>query len=176
MRPFRHCPWCGAALPAPEGSLQRCAACGEPTWLNPKPCACAILVGPDGRILLTRRAREPDAGLWDLPGGFLEVDETPEQALRRELVEETGLEVTVGRYVGAYSDVYGEGGDTTLTVAYECALAGGEERPEEGEIAEIGWFAPEELPPPDQIAFRNGAEALAEWLSEPGPSGRSTPA
>ncbi len=60
---------------------------------NPAPTATAIVTRADGAMLLTRRAIEPAFGMLDLPGGFIEAGEDPEQAVKRELLEETGLEI-----------------------------------------------------------------------------------
>jgi NAD+ diphosphatase len=162
VRAFRHCPWCGSALDPPSGAVQRCTVCGEPSYHAAKPCACAILVDEEGRVLLARRAHDPEAGRWDLPGGFLEPDESPEDGLRREMREETGLDVEVGRYVGSFVDVYGEGGDNTLNIVFVCQPGPGDPEPAD-DVSELRWFAPEKLPPTSEIAFRNGAEALAAW-------------
>jgi ADP-ribose pyrophosphatase YjhB (NUDIX family) len=164
VRVYLHCPWCGERLGPPEGNCQVCAACGEPTWQNAKPCGCAILVRDDGRVLLTRRGIEPFFGMWDVPGGFLEPDETPEQGVARELLEETGLEVEVGRYVTAVVDTYGQGGDHTLNLFYECRILRGEAQPAD-DVSELGWFVPEELPL-QEIAFQNGAAGLRVWLAK----------
>ena len=69
-----------------------------------RPC-----VDDEGRILLTRRRWKPYAGMWDLPGGFLGEDEHPLDALRRELLEETGLVVEPYEWFGAFLVPYGEG-------------------------------------------------------------------
>ncbi len=58
---------------------------------NPVPASTAVLFDDEGRILLVLRNREPGAGEWSLPGGFVENGESPEDAAKRELVEETGL-------------------------------------------------------------------------------------
>ena len=71
----------------------------------------ALVVDGEGRLLLGRRAFEPDIGLWDTIGGFLEEDEDALAALHREVYEETGLEVEVGEFVGAFSDRYGQDAD-----------------------------------------------------------------
>src|SRR6476659_7168886 len=73
LRPFRFCPWCGAPLGPPSGGRQDCAGCGEPSYLNPKATASAIVLDGEGRVLLGRRGIEPFLGLWDTPGGFVEV-------------------------------------------------------------------------------------------------------
>lgn len=75
------------------------------------PCAGAVISRDDGRILMILRGHAPSVGLWSIPGGRVEGDETAEQAARREVLEETGLEVQVGAMLGqvdlpADDDVY----------------------------------------------------------------------
>lgn len=61
------------------------------------PCAGAVVRDESGRVLLVRRGHAPSQGLWSVPGGRIEPGETPEQAAAREVREETGLQVRVGR-------------------------------------------------------------------------------
>ena len=70
-----------------DGNQQACVACGVPTYHDAKPCAAVIVLDPVGNVLLGKRAREPMLGLWDLPGGFCNPDETPEDCAVRELAE-----------------------------------------------------------------------------------------
>ena len=65
----------------------------------PIACAGAVVRDEEGRLLLVRRAHEPSLGLWSLPGGRVEDGETPREAARREVREETGLDVEVGDLV-----------------------------------------------------------------------------
>ncbi len=64
-------------------------------------CVGAVVVDDAGRLLLIRRGHDPHAGLWSLPGGRVEDGETLEQAVRREVLEETGCSVRVGPVVGS---------------------------------------------------------------------------
>jgi ADP-ribose pyrophosphatase YjhB (NUDIX family) len=112
-----------------------------------------------GRVLLARRAVPPYRGWWDIPGGFLEADEHPEDGARREVHEETGLRVRLLRLLGVYLDRYE--GVRVLTFYYVARPVGGRERPAD-DAAELRWFAPEELP--RQIAFPGHVRrVLADW-------------
>ena len=70
----------------------RCEKCGWIYYRNPYPAAAAIIVR-DGALLLVKRGIEPRMGMWGLPSGFEEYDETPQEAAVRETREETGLDV-----------------------------------------------------------------------------------
>ena len=160
---WRFCPRCAAEL---GHSFERveCPACGFITHSNSEPTACALVVDADGRLLLVRRAHDPHGGTWDLPGGFLEEAEHPLDALRRELREETGLDVEPVEFVGIRLDRYGDGHDapTTLNLYWTARVTGGE--PEAGDdAAELRWFAPDDLPPDDQIGFAGVREVLRVW-------------
>src|ERR1017187_9763605 len=74
------------------------------------PCVGAIINDHRGRLLLIQRGHEPDAGLWSLPGGRVEPGETDEQAVVREIREETGLSVVCDRLVGSVERPGREGG------------------------------------------------------------------
>jgi len=65
------------------------------------PCVGGVIQDAAGRLVLIKRRNEPGAGLWSLPGGRIEAGETDEQALVREILEETGLSVTPGRLLGS---------------------------------------------------------------------------
>lgn len=64
-----------------------------------------VVLDREGRVLLVKRAREPQRGRWSFPGGLLRLGETAEEGLRREIREETGLEVEVGPLVTAFDRI-----------------------------------------------------------------------
>ena len=101
---------------------------------------CGLIEDGAGRFLACRRAEgQSQGGLWELPGGKIEDDETPEAALRRELDEELGIEVEVGVRLAAVEHDYGE--FSIRLVAYRCRIASGAPQPREH--AEIQWVAEE---------------------------------
>ncbi|MDY0297271.1 MAG: thiamine phosphate synthase [Acidobacteriota bacterium] len=95
MTPLRYCRACGCELieRVLDGRLRKvCPECGQVAYENPIPATAAVVTDDSGRVLLVRRRVAPCPGEWCLPGGFLEVDETPMEGCLRELREETGLE------------------------------------------------------------------------------------
>jgi ADP-ribose pyrophosphatase YjhB (NUDIX family) len=152
-----YCSGCGARLDSYPPV--RCAACGAEHWSNPKPCAGA-LVERHGAVLLLRRAIEPGLGKWDVPGGFCEAEEHPEDTVVREVREETGLEVVVTGFLGMWLDRYGQpppGVPPVVTLnCYYVAEPVDDRDPvfDPGEVLEPGWFGPDDLPgDPADYAF-----------------------
>jgi 8-oxo-dGTP diphosphatase len=96
------------------------------------------LIFDEGRILLGHRR---DIDWWNLPGGGMEAGETVDEALRREVHEETGLEVEVEQLVGVYSKPQKQ----EVVLTFRCRVIGGMLQPTE-EIRENGYFAPEAVP------------------------------
>ncbi|HTS96979.1 MAG TPA: NUDIX domain-containing protein [Streptosporangiaceae bacterium] len=88
------------------------------------PCVGAVINDRDGRLLLIRRGHEPGAGLWSLPGGRIEPGESDQQAVTREVLEETGLTVDCGRLLGA-AELPGPAGSVIDVRDYRAAVTGG---------------------------------------------------
>jgi 8-oxo-dGTP diphosphatase len=160
------CPGCQHELEREEKSVH-CRNCGLTVYANPAPTASALIVDDEGRVLLARRAGDPGAGLWDLLGGFIDEGEEPLAALRREIEEETALQIEAGEFLGGYPDRYGDEGIYTLNLYWTAQISGGSLELDD-ELAEVGWFGPEELPDPSEFAFRNTIEALRDWKAQLG--------
>jgi NAD+ diphosphatase len=166
MLGYRFCPRCGGGLAVRELEGRDrliCSQCGFVLYLNPRPTTCAVVVDGD-RVMLVRRAVEPRRGCWDLPGGFLEQGEHPAVGLRREVWEETRLEIEILEPLGFFLDAYPEPGETTLNLYFIARVIGGEPRAG-SDVAEIRWFRGAALPPWEEIAFPNNRAALTAWLA-----------
>lgn len=92
---YHHCPRCGVKQPAPPSGNApfACAACGFTLYFNAATAVAVFVRRTDGRTLFIRRAKEPARGKLAPPGGFVDVGETVEDAARREIREEVGLEL-----------------------------------------------------------------------------------
>ena len=159
---WRFCPRCRNELRGDERRVE-CTECGFVAYASSKPTAGALVEDGD-RVLLARRAKEPFKGRWDIPGGFLEVGEHPLDGLRRELHEETGLDVEPLEFLGVWMDRYGSEStaEATLNFYWTARVARGEAAPAD-DVDALRWFARDELPGPDELAFENVQLVLRAW-------------
>lgn len=120
-----------------------------------------VVFGIDGaplKVLLIRRAAPPFAGCWALPGGYLELNETLEQAARRELYEETGIELERVEQLRAFDAVGRDPRERVISVAHMALVDVATNPPKSGDDAsEAAWFALDGLP---ELAFDH-AEIIA---------------
>lgn len=124
--------------------------CEKPVYENPVPASALVVVDKNSNLLLTKRSVDPKKGLWCLPGGFMELSETPEESALRELKEETGITGAIHSLLGVRannSDRYG----TVLIVGYlitdyQGELIAGDD------AEEAAFFRPDNLP---EIAFES---------------------
>jgi 8-oxo-dGTP diphosphatase len=109
---------------------------------------CGILIWQDGRVLLGYRLSRHGHGVWSFPGGHVEFGEHPEQAVIREIFEETGLTITAVQKLTFTSDVY-ENGTQYITLFFKAAdWTGQVQNPEPEKCAGWAWYHPDELPEP----------------------------
>ncbi len=160
---WRFCPRCSAELLI-EATSTSCPNCDSTYYANSAPTVGALCEDELGRLMLVRRAIEPRKGKWDTPGGFLEEGESPLDGLKRELREETGLEIEPGEFMGSLIDLYGDGPDAqfVLSLNWTARILGGTPAAAD-DIAEIRWFAAGELPAEDEIAFASVASLVQRW-------------
>ena len=158
------CSRCGAPLrlgPVEGEDRERlaCESCGHIVYVNPRLVVTAFPVTEAGELVLLRRGIEPGYGSWAQPGGFLEVDETVNQAAIRETFEETGLIIEPGEIIGLYTRLEA----AVVTIAFEARIVGGVATVTP-EALEVRTFRPEEIPW-DGIAFKTTVWALRDWFA-----------
>lgn len=160
--PVKFCRSCGTELHTKfieERERKVCPACRLIQYENPIPSVAAVLA-KEGRFLLVRRAVEPAIGAWCLPGGFIEVGETVEQALVREVQEETGI-VCQPRSVLDIASVLGGFYGDVVVIGYAADYVSGE--PQAAfDAKDVGLFAAEKLPP---LAFPAHTAFLQRYMN-----------
>ena len=91
-----HCSFCGTMFPPGDSWPKKCSGCGNKTYLNPIPVA--VVLAPVGNgIVVIRRNTEPQKGTLTLPGGYIDRGETWQEAGKRELLEETGIDIAASK-------------------------------------------------------------------------------
>jgi mutator protein MutT len=161
---FPICPKCGHSLTkiSPRNTL--CKNCGLDYYVNPRPCNAIIIIDDKKRILLVKRAIDPCKGLWDLPGGFIDIGETAEESVIREAKEELGVKVGDVRYLFSGYDRYEYKGLNyhTLGFIFTAQIISGDLQPHD-DVAEIKYFSKDKIPW-DKLAFPVLEQTLKKYL------------
>jgi 8-oxo-dGTP diphosphatase len=159
------CHFCGAPLGSRKSEGRErlyCEAEQRFIYENPIPAATGIVTDDAGRILLVRRNREPGRNQWALPGGFIEMRESPAAAAKRELEEECGI---VARDPSLVDIIYQESefyGSSLLIICY--SFEGFEGTPRAGDDAEkVRFYGVDRLP---KLAFVSHGRLIAKYLEQ----------
>jgi mutator protein MutT len=162
---YQFCPVCGAKYPeaSVSGFAHHCAVCGHMFYENLQTTASAIIF-QNNQLLLVKRAKNPRLGCWDFPGGFVEPNEHPLQAVQREIQEELGVECTVGELFGFYgpTEYFYQGKRHSNGDVYYLAHLKSLNIQVADDVADFAWFALDNLPSDDQIAFPAQLELIAD--------------
>ncbi len=165
MQAQYYCPRCGlAALDTVDNKLYGCTQCGY-TYFHNTAAAVAAVIYHGAEIALITRANEPGGGLLDLPGGFVEGDESLEAAVIREVYEEIGVDLRLPRYLFSIPNRYEYHTIRYRTVDVFFALTV-DERPEfvvNDEASALHWMRPEDVDL-KQVAFESVRAALRRLL------------
>lgn len=151
-RAHAYCGACGKPLRNSPGDMARlCEECGQVEYPAITP-AVIVRVEKEGKILLARHVQRSQ-DFYTCLAGYIETGETAEEAVRREVREETGIEVTDVCYAGSQPWPY----PNQLMLAFRAQWTAGDLRLQAEEIAEAQWFDPADLPaipPPGSVAYR----------------------
>jgi len=161
----KHCPLCGAILVerAVHGRPRRgCGSCEFVLYANPASAAAGVVFNERSELLLVRRALQPFRGFWALPAGYQEIDEAPEETVRREVREETGIDVSVLGLLDLLFVADDPRKPANVSV-FLCREQGGELRAGDEE-EDVAWFPLDGLP--ERIGFENSPRIL-ERLARP---------
>ena len=147
---FQYCPACGSSrFVVNNFKSKQCRDCGFTYYANPCSATAAFIVNDLGEMLVVRRAKEPARGTLDLPGGFCDMGETVEEGMRREIKEETGLEVQDMQYLFSSPNVYlySGMGIHTLDMDYLVRVSGEPAVRAADDAAEALWIPINEVNP-----------------------------
>lgn len=154
---IRFCQICGRGLVdrSIDGRPRRhCDHCDRTVFLDPK-VAAVVLALVDEKLVLVKRGIEPQMGRWAFPSGFVDRGESVEDAAVREFKEETGLDASLERLIGVYSDT----GSPVVLVVYKAGVVGG--TMQAGHDADdAALFDPDRLP---DLPFPHDDRILADW-------------
>jgi ADP-ribose pyrophosphatase YjhB (NUDIX family) len=152
------CPRCGAELTESLRFGKSRPTCPRCNWIffpDPK-VAAAVLIEQDGRVLLVRRAVNPQRGCWTLPAGFIDAGEDPARAAERECLEETGLNVKVTGLLDVLAGQEHSRG-ANIIIFYQAEIIAGELVPGD-DVDQVGFFWRDKLPP---LAFSTTQQILS---------------
>ncbi len=158
---LKYCPKCKGKLlrkRVDERKRLVCSLCGYIIYRNALPAVNAI-IEKEKKILLTKRAFQPFKNYWGLPGGFIEYEETPKQALKREILEELGLKAKIKKLHGVYLSKSNYANvilDVFLVDIPEVKIKVG------SDIKEAKFFNFENLP--GKIAFKAHLKAIKDYI------------
>ena len=161
LHQFTYCPKCGARTFVERNEkAKQCTTCGFVYYFNPSSAVACFIRNSKGELLLVRRAKEPAKGTLDLPGGFVDMYESAEDAAHREVKEETGLDVTNIPYFGNQTWPYPSG----LMVGFIADYAGGEIKLQEEELSSGDFYTRDNLPElPRKLSL---ARKMIDWWLE----------
>lgn len=166
----KFCSRCGAPMalaipPADHRQRHVCTKCDWVHYLDPK-VACGTIAELDGKFALIQRNIDPRKGFWSFPCGYMEIDETTEQAAIRETKEETGLDVELEGHLGTYSYSDSFLGGAIVVVVYRARVLGGVLHADD-DVCDARMITPAEIPW-EQLAFKSSFSAIRDWLRHKG--------
>lgn len=146
---IKYCPRCGstAFIYDNKNSSFTCEDCSFNFHINNSAAVACIITDNEGKIMLAKRALEPNKGMLDLPGGFVDPLESAEDAVRREIKEELGVQVTGMQYLTSFPNKYIFSGLTvyTLDLAYLCQIDDFNSITPQDDISSIIFIPPEKI-------------------------------
>ena len=163
---FQYCPACGSRHFVEQNEKsKRCESCGFEYFLNPSSSVAAFILNSRGELLVTRRKLDPGRGTLDLPGGFCDIGETTEEALAREIEEETHLVIKERCYFCSLPNKYRYSGldIPTLDSFFVCKVEDEAALKAADDVDEAMWLPLDEIHT-EQFGLRSIRQALYDFL------------
>ena len=168
---FKYCPECGSPrFEVHNAKSKKCAACGFTYYFNPSAATVALILNHKNELLVCRRGKEPAKGTLDLSGGFIDMYETGEEGVAREVKEETGLTVIETVYLFSLPNTYLYSGFLvhTLDQFFLCRVADDSVLRAMDDVADSFWMPLDKINPAEfgLDSVRNGLTTFLkhkEW-------------
>lgn len=168
LEKFRYCPVCGSSsFEEQDEKSKRCKRCSFEYYLNPSAAVAAFVLNSKGQLLTLRRSKAPAKGTLDLPGGFANIGETIDEALLREVKEETGLTVTEFEFFTTLPNRYEYSVFfvPTLDSFFICKVSNETELQANDDAEEALWLDLEEVHT-EEFGLRSIRHALSTFLQK----------
>ena len=168
---FTHCPACGsAAFFQNNEKSKRCEHCDFVFYMNASSAVAGFIVNDAGELLVCKRGKEPEKGTLDLPGGFVDGNESAEEAVIREIEEELGAKVVEASYKFSLPNQYLYSGLTipTLDMFFSCKLETTENLKPADDVEDC-WFVPLNEVKPELFGLNSIRKAVGMFLEKRNP-------
>ena len=165
---FRFCPECGSdRFEEHNAKSKKCTDCGFVYYFNPSAATVAFILNRQGELLVCRRGKEPAKGTLDLSGGFIDMCETGEEGVSREVKEETGLTVTETEYLFSLPNTYLYSGFLvhTLDMFFLCKVADDRLIEAKDDVADSFWMPLDRINPED-FGLESIRKGITRFLAE----------
>ena len=168
---FHFCPKCGSSrFEINNFKSKKCEECGFVYYFNSSASTAIFMTDENNRLLVARRAKEPAKGTLDLPGGFVDLYETGEEAAKREVLEETGLQINKIQYLFSLPNVYVYSGFEvhTLDLFFQTQIASSSKFCAHDDVAELFFISKEDIQL-DLFGLTSIRKAVEIWLNNTHP-------
>lgn len=165
---FRFCPKCGSdRFEIHNAKSKKCSDCGFVYYFNPSAATVAFILNHKGELLVCRRGKEPAKGTLDLSGGFIDMYETGEEGVSREVKEETGLTVTEAKYLFSLPNTYLYSGFLvhTLDQFFLCKVTDDSLIEAKDDVADSFWLPLDRIKP-EEFGLDSIRKGIARFLAE----------
>ncbi|MFR9166061.1 MAG: NUDIX hydrolase [Dysgonomonas sp.] len=164
---FRYCPKCGSDRFVENNfKSKKCLSCGFVYYFNSCGATVAIIINKENELLVATRASDPAKGTFDLPGGFVDMYETAEEGVMREVKEETGLDVSRVEYLFSLPNIYVYSGFEvhTIDLFFLCHVGDTSKLDAEDDVAKLQFIKLEDIDP-EQFGLNSVKTGIKKLLS-----------